>query len=312
MGAAHAAAFEHTNIVERARLESAGQKAQKSADFLVFVLHIENGSLRCREYLEGSMRTHANSSHSRSGQQQLEIGKDSAAANAGPIGAEREPRLVWSSREEQRAYSVLIADDHPVVREGLRAVLDHQPDLTVVAEAANGKDAVALFVARCPDVGFIDMRMPLLDGVDTIAAICAEVPNAHLVVLTTYPSEEDVYRALHVGAQGYMLKDAPRQDLVQCVHTVVTGGTWIPPAIAAMLARRVGDRELTPRELQVLHAIAAGKSNKEIGTKLNISEGTVKVHVTHVLEKLKAGGRTEAVNLGIRRGLLREDFSIGT
>ena len=202
---------------------------------------------------------------------------------------------------------VMVADDHPVVREGLVALITRHPDMCVVAEAENGREAVEKYRALRPDIALIDLRMPDMDGVAAVAAICAEDPNARLVIVTLYESEEEIYRALRAGAQGYILKGAHVDEVIRCIRTVSEGRTWIPPEVGAKLAKRVTDRDLTAREMDVLRTVVLGKSNKEIGVAYNISEGTVKVHMTHILEKLKATGRTEAINVAIKRGLVRID-----
>jgi DNA-binding NarL/FixJ family response regulator len=212
-----------------------------------------------------------------------------------------------SSREVSQPPArlrVLVADDHPVVREGLTAVINRQQDMHVIAQSANGREAVDTFVAECPDVGLIDLRMPGMDGIEAVIQICMKMDSPHLVILTTYPKEEDIYRALQAGAQGYLLKSASTGELVECIRTVANGNSWVPPTVGAKLANRVANRELTMREREVLRLMAGGKSNKEIGVVLNISEGTVKVHMTHILEKLKAGGRTEAIALAVKKGLV--------
>ena len=199
---------------------------------------------------------------------------------------------------------VMVADDHPMVREGLRSAINRGPDMQIVAEAANGREAVDKYFAEKPDVALLDLRMPVMNGIETLAAICQKDPGARLVIVTTYEDEEDIYRALRAGAQGYILKNVAVSELIECIRAVAEGGTWIPPAVGAKLANRIADRELTPREMEVLQAVALGKSNKEIGVAFNISEATVKVHVTHILEKLKVTGRTEAVNAAVKRGLV--------
>lgn len=203
-----------------------------------------------------------------------------------------------------RSLTILVADDHPMVREGLVAVINRQSDMRVVAEAGNGREAVERFVTLRPDIALLDLRMPMMDGIEAVMSIHEQAPEARLVIVTTYQSEEDIYRALRAGAQGYLLKDAPVEDLIECIHTVADGKTWIPPAVGAKLARRVTERSLTAREMEVIRALAKGKSNKEIGVALNISEGTVKVHVTHMLEKLNVTGRTEAIGAAVKRGLV--------
>jgi two-component system NarL family response regulator len=199
---------------------------------------------------------------------------------------------------------ILIADDHPVVREGLAALIGRRKDMTIVAQASNGSEAVEQFFACRPDIALLDLRMPVMDGIDAVATIYQKDPAARLVILTIHQNEEDIYRALQVGAQGYLSKSAPVEELVECIRAVVAGRTWVPPGVGAQLAKRVATRELTRREHDVLHAMSVGKSNKEIGVALDISEGTVKVHMTHILEKLKAGGRTEAIGVAVKRGLV--------
>lgn len=207
----------------------------------------------------------------------------------------------------KKAFTILVADNHPVVREGLVALINRQPDMRVIAEASDGRQAVEAFFAQRPDVALLDLRMPVMDGIDAVISICEKDPQACIVIVTSYQDEEDVYRALRAGAQGYILKDATVDQLVECIYEVGDGKTWIPPQVGAKLAKRVADRELTRRETEVLHAVAAGKSNKEIGCAFDISEATVKVHMTHILEKLKVAGRTEAINVAVRRGLVRID-----
>jgi DNA-binding NarL/FixJ family response regulator len=189
-------------------------------------------------------------------------------------------------------------------------MIQRQPNMQVVAQASNGREAVDTFLNRRPDVGLMDLRMPVMNGVEAVIAICEKDPTAHLIILTTYQAQEDIYRALRAGALGYLLKDAPVEELVDSIRAVNSGKQWIPPAVGAMLAKRVTNRELTAREKEVLGILAVGKSNKEIGVACNISEATVKVHVTHILEKLKVSGRTEAINVAVRRGLVNMDSSM--
>jgi two-component system NarL family response regulator len=200
---------------------------------------------------------------------------------------------------------VLVADDHPVVRRGLITEINGYPDLHVIAEAQNGKEAMEMFFDHHPDVGLVDLRMPLMDGLQTVISIRQKEPAARLVIVTSHETREDIYRALQAGARGYFLKEAPIRELVDCIRAVAAGDTWVPPAVGAKLATRLGDRELTPREMDVLRSVTRGKSNKEIGVEFNIAESTVKVHVTHILEKLRVGGRTEAINVAVQRGLVR-------
>ena len=207
--------------------------------------------------------------------------------------------------KKKNALRVLVADDHPVVREGLAALINRRPDMAVVAEASTGQEAVEQFLLHRPDVALLDLRMPEMDGVEVIAAIREQVPTARLVVLTTYADEEDIHRSLRAGARGYLLKDAPRDELLDCVRAVHDGQTVIPPAIALKLASRLMATELTPRELDVLRLLATGQSNKQIAAALFIAEGTVKTHVNALLRKLEAADRTGVVTLALKRGLLR-------
>ena len=211
--------------------------------------------------------------------------------------------------EEARITSILLVDDHPIVREGLRAVINGQAGMHVVGEASNGQEALDQFKALAPDVVLLDLRMPGVDGLQAATFICAEDASAKVVILTTYQDEEDIYRVLQVGVRGYMLKSAPISELVSCIKAVAVGKTWVPPSVGSVLARRVAAPELTRREQQVLHSMANGKSNKEIGVALNISEGTVKVHMTHILEKLKVSGRTEAIGAAVKRGLVKMELA---
>jgi DNA-binding NarL/FixJ family response regulator len=209
----------------------------------------------------------------------------------------------------RKPLDILVADPYPVVLAGVTALLASDDRLRIVGEARNGREAVDRFFAAKPDVGILEVRMPLLGGIEAVAAILREVPHARLVMFTTCQSTEDVYRAVRAGAQGYVFKNAPVEELVQSICAVAAGRQWIPSAVGAQLARRIVDRELTTREREVLVGITDGKSNKEIGVALNISEATVKVHVTHILEKLKASGRTEAIRLAVQRGLVHFDIA---
>lgn len=202
---------------------------------------------------------------------------------------------------------VLIADDHPVVREGLAALINRRPDMEVVAEASNGREALEQFLQQLPDVALIDLRMPGMDGVEAIQAIRKQVPMAHIIVLTTYDGDEDIYQGLRAGAKAYLLKDVSREELLECIRAVHEGATRIPPPVAAKLATRVSAPDFTEREIEVLRLMVTGKSNKEIGAALNVTEGTVKVHVNHILTKLGVSGRTEATTLALKRGIIHLD-----
>jgi two-component system NarL family response regulator len=200
---------------------------------------------------------------------------------------------------------LLIADDHSIVLEGLVAMLGRQPDMIVVAETANGRDAVDLWLAHRPDVTLIDLRMPLLDGVGVIDAIRRHDPAARIIVLTTYDTDEDVYQAIKAGARGYLLKGSSREEMLEVVRAVHAGEMRMPAALANRLAERISSDALTARELEVLVSIARGKGNREIGVELSISETTVKSHLKRIFEKLNASSRTDAVTAALRRGLIR-------
>jgi len=202
---------------------------------------------------------------------------------------------------------VLIADDHPVVREGLAAILRSEPDLQVVAEATDGVHACALYDQHLPDVVILDLRMPRKDGLQVVTELMSSRrPKPRIIVMTTYETEEDVRRALQAGAKAYLVKGALPEQILETVRRVAGGEALVPARIASVLTESLSHPELSPRELQVLRQMAAGDSNKEIGQKLNITEHTVKAHVKAVLLKLGAIGRTEAIAVAMKRGLLRE------
>jgi two-component system NarL family response regulator len=202
---------------------------------------------------------------------------------------------------------VLLADDHPMMREGIAALISRRADMNVVAEANNGREAVELYREHRPDVVLMDLQMPIMDGFEAIQTIRAEFPSARIIVLTTYDGDEDIYRSLYAGAVGYLLKDTSRDELLDAIRTVHHGKQLISPEIAAKLAQRIRRSELTARELEVLNQIAAGKSNHEIGMLLTISEGTVKAHVNNILTKLCVSDRTQAVITAIQRGIVHLD-----
>jgi DNA-binding NarL/FixJ family response regulator len=201
---------------------------------------------------------------------------------------------------------VLIADDHGVVREGLVSMIRrNKADMTVVGEATNGREAVELWKEYRPDVTLLDLRMPELDGVDAIKAIRAHDEKARIIVLTTFDGDEDIYRAIQAGAKGYLLKDAPREALMDCIRRVYAGETSLPMHLVAKLAERVSGYTLSKREIEVLKLMAKGRSNKEIASALFISEGTVKSHGKTIFAKMNVVSRTEAVTEATRRGLIR-------
>ncbi len=199
---------------------------------------------------------------------------------------------------------VLTVDDHPLIRSGLEVVLGNEADMQLVAEASNGEEALEMHREHQPDVTLMDLRMPVMDGVAAIKAIREEFPSARIVALTTYEGDEDVHRALAAGAVGYLLKDMLRTDLVEMIRRVHRGYRAIPPAVAAKLAEFTPRIELTPRELEVLHWMAKGRSNPEIAATLGRAESTMKVHVRNILQKLGTDDRTDAVMIAVLRGIL--------
>ena len=200
---------------------------------------------------------------------------------------------------------VLLADDHAIIRNGVALILDEQPDIEVVAQAEDGESAIVLYRQENPDVALLDLRMPKVEGTQVVERIRREFPEAVLVVLTTFDTDDDIDRALRAGAKGYLLKDVGPGDLVACVRTVHGGGTWVSPTVASKLVARMTRVQVTPQEMRVLRQVAEGKSNREIGETLFISEATVKIHLTHLFEKLGATSRTDAVAKAVERGLIR-------
>ena len=206
---------------------------------------------------------------------------------------------------------LIIADDHPVVREGLGALVKSQPDMTVVSEATDGRQAVQQFLLHRPDVVLLDLRMPGMNGIEALHSILEKEPKARIIILSTYGGDEDIRGALKAGAKAYLLKDSPRDQLLESIRAVYEGRLSVPPVIGAQLAASMIGKNLTDREREVLSAVVAGKSNKEIGSSLGIMEGTVKVHMGRVFKKLGAAGRTEAVRIALKRGFvhLGDSFS---
>ena len=200
---------------------------------------------------------------------------------------------------------VLIADDHAVVRDGLVAMIGKWSEMAVIGEAQNGLEAVELWQQHRPDVALLDLRMPLLDGVGAIVEIRKTDDSARIILLTTFDGDEDIYRGIRAGAKAYLLKDAPRDEILDAIRKVHRGETFVPPSIAAKLAERVGGVELTEREMTVLRALATGQSNKQIGHSLFISEATVKAHLKSIFAKLNVLSRTEAIAAAAHRGMVR-------
>jgi two-component system NarL family response regulator len=200
---------------------------------------------------------------------------------------------------------VLLADDHPVVRTGLTTLIDGQSDMTVVGAAENGREAIELYRKLQPDVLLIDLRMPVLSGVDATVAIRAEFPQSHILVLTTYEADEDIVRTLKAGALGYLLKDTVGPEMLEAVRAVHAGQRRVSPAVAVRLAERASGSELTVRELEVLKLLARGGTNKDLAVSLSISEGTVKGHINNILSKLGVTDRTMAVTTALQRGIIQ-------
>ena len=200
---------------------------------------------------------------------------------------------------------VLSVDDHPLMREGTAAMIRSQADMLLVAEAANSSEALQRFREHQPDVTLMDIRLPDRSGIDTVIAIRSEFPEARILMLTTFEGDVEIQRALQAGARGYMLKSMPPRDLIEGIREVHAGRKKIPPEVAAHLAEHMGEETLTARELEVLQQVAGGNRNRDIAGQLFISEETVKVHIKHIMEKLGARDRTEAVAIALRRGIIR-------
>jgi len=208
------------------------------------------------------------------------------------------------SRHSGNQTRLLIADDHPVVLAGMVAILNREPDLTVIGQASDGYAAVKQYVALRPDIALLDLRMPRMDGVEAIAVIRQHDPAARVIVLTTFDDEEAIYRGLCAGAKSYLLKDSTPDALIGCIRDVRAGRGALPPRIAGRLTDRLQSETLTPREREVLQLLGRGQSNKQVAARLGVAEATVKVHVTSILAKLGAASRTEAVAVAMRRGLI--------
>jgi len=203
---------------------------------------------------------------------------------------------------------ILTVDDHPLLRKGIAALVNAEPDLKLVAEASNGEEAIEAFRSHRPDVTLMDLQMPALDGTAAIGRIRDEFPNARIIVLTTYTGDTQVLRALRAGARAYLLKGHVHKELLETIRAVHAGQKRIPPDIAAELAEHAMDDELTEREIDVLKLVASGNANKQIADQLSIGEATVKSHVSNILSKLGANDRSHAVTIGLKRGIIELDL----
>ena len=235
----------------------------------------------------------------RSGTEVVLAWEPSSLADAGP-----RCRLKPSPTAAGKA-SVLLVDDHALLRTGVANIINQEPDLRVVAEAGNGVEAIEAYERHHPDVTLLDLRMPVMEGVEVVRRIRERDPRARVIVLTTYDTDDEISRALKAGAKAYVLKDISADDLIGCIRDVLAGKTYLAPAAAAKLAEGVTRVQLTPRELATLRLMADGKANKEIASELDISERTVKTHLGHLFEKLGVTSRTEAIKVATRRGLVR-------
>ena len=201
-----------------------------------------------------------------------------------------------------RVFSV---DDHALLREGIAAIITNEPDMVLVAQASTGREAVRQFQTHQPDVTLMDLRLPDMSGIDALIAIRTEAPDARVIILTTFEGDVEMHRALEAGARGYLLKSMPPKDLVAAIRQVHAGRKSIPAEVATELAEHLSDEALTAREIDVLSRVAGGNRNRDIAGQLSISEETVKVHMKHIMEKLGASDRTQAVAIAIRRGIIQ-------
>jgi two-component system, NarL family, response regulator len=200
---------------------------------------------------------------------------------------------------------IMLVDDHYMVRVGLASILALEPDMTVCAEASTGEQAIALYRAERPDVTLMDLRLPGINGSDATRAIQAQFPDARIIVLSTYSGDEEIHTALQAGAMAYLLKSVQRKELIAAIRKAAVGQRHIPPEVAARLAERVGREQLSAREMDVLRLLVSGKRNRAIATALDITEGTVKLHVSSILSKLGVTDRTEAVTVALQRGIVQ-------
>ena len=206
---------------------------------------------------------------------------------------------------DMQPIRIVAADDHPLLRQGIAAIINAQPDMVLVAEASTGREAIEKFQEHTPDVTLMDLRLPDISGIDALIAIRSHSPDARIIMLTTFEGDVEIARALEAGARAYLMKSMPPRELADAIRQVHAGRKRIPPEVAARLAEHVGDDALTEREVDVLKHLAGGNRNRDIAERLSISEETVKVHIKHIMQKLGANDRTEATAIAVRRGIIQ-------
>jgi DNA-binding NarL/FixJ family response regulator len=206
---------------------------------------------------------------------------------------------------ELQKIRIVAADDHPLLRQGIAAIIDAQPDMVLVAEASTGREAIQKYQKHTPDVTLMDLRLPDISGIDAVIAIRSQFPDARIIMLTTFEGDVEIARALEAGARAYLIKSMPPRELAEAIRQVHAGKKRIPQQVAARLAEHVGDEVLTQREVHVLEHLAGGNRNRDIAERLCISEETVKVHIKHIMQKLGASDRTEATAIAVRRGIIQ-------